>query len=152
MDPVSSTVSIVALVTFAVQSSKLLYETVSSFKKLPKVIQHLKDEAGALIEVLQTLQRTLAASDIDLTALELPLKQCGKACKDFAGLVKKCSKHSGESEWSFRDWAKLKYLGEDVIGLQKLLAGYKATIALALLNTNMYVFFLSFQLTYVNDI
>jgi hypothetical protein len=139
-DPLSAASGIVALVTFALQSSKILYDTVVSFQKLPKFIQDLKDEVEALNEVLQTLQRTVAGSDVDLTALELPLRQCGKACKDFAASIAKCSKHTTASRSSFRDWAKLRYLGDDIIGFQKMLAGYKATITIALANINMCVF------------
>lgn len=32
------------------------------------------------------------------------------------------------SRTSFRDWAKLRYMGDDIDGFRRLLAGYKLTI------------------------
>jgi hypothetical protein len=137
VDPIGAASGIVALVTFALQSSKLLYKTVASFQKLPKFVEDLKNELEALNGVLQTLQGTVSSSDVDLTALELPLRQCGKACKDFDALIAKCFRHATDSKRSFRDWARLQYLGDDVIGFQKMMAGYKSTIIIALSNVNM---------------
>jgi len=138
-DPLSTASGLVALITFALQSSKLLYDTVVSFQRLPQFIQDLKNELEALDGVLQTLQRTVEGSDVDLTALELPLRQCGKACKAFDALIAKCSRHTTDSNRSWRDWARLRYMGDDIIGFQKMLAGYKATITLALSSVNMLV-------------
>ncbi|KAH9203539.1 hypothetical protein DL95DRAFT_529608 [Leptodontidium sp. 2 PMI_412] len=69
--------------------------------------------------------------------LRLPLLRCGKACEDFEALIVKCTTHSGGSKTSFRDWAKLKYMGDDIVGFKNMLAGYKSTIMIALGDANM---------------
>lgn len=38
---------------------------------------------------------------------------------------------------NFRDWARLKYIGVDIDGFRRLLAGYKATINIALTDVNL---------------
>jgi hypothetical protein len=78
-----------------------------------------------------------ATTDIDLSALDLPLLRCGNACKEFEQEITKCSSRSGGSRTSFRDWAKLTYMGEDIDGFRRLLAGYKLTINIALTDANL---------------
>jgi hypothetical protein len=74
---------------------------------------------------------------VDLSALELPLLRCGNACKEFEQEIIKCSSRSGGSRTSFRDWAKLRYMGDNIDGFRQLLAGYKSTINIALADTNL---------------
>ncbi|KAH8751160.1 hypothetical protein BGZ57DRAFT_775119, partial [Hyaloscypha finlandica] len=38
---------------------------------------------------------------------------------------------------SFRDWAKLRYMGDNIDGFRQLLAGYKSTIIIALTDANL---------------
>jgi len=47
-------------------------------------------------------------------------------------MVRRCTSNTDDSHWSFRDWAKLKYLGSDVNGFKDSLAGNKPTILIAL--------------------
>ena len=139
MDPLSTVAGVMAVVTFALQSSKILYEAVNGFQRLPQSIKDLKAELKSLHGVLEALKDTVATPGVDLSALELPLRQCGKACVDFEKLVSRCSRHSTDSRRSFRDWARLRYLGDDVEGFQKMIAGYKATVTIALANISMSV-------------
>lgn len=76
------------------------------------------------------------AGSVDLTVLELPLIQCGKACKEFQGLAH-LTRSSNEAKPSGRDWAKLKYMRDGIIGFKDMLAGYKSTITIALGGANM---------------
>jgi len=69
--------------------------------------------------------------------LKLPLLRCGKACKDFEVVIARCSAHSNGPRTSFRDWARLKYLGNDIAGFKNMLAAYKSTISIALGDANM---------------
>ncbi|KAH7370316.1 hypothetical protein BKA65DRAFT_488159 [Rhexocercosporidium sp. MPI-PUGE-AT-0058] len=80
---------------------------------------------------------TVTNANVDLTILRLPLQRCGKACEDFEALIVKCTAHSGGFKTSFRDWAKLKYIGDDIVGFKNIIAGYKSTIMIALGDANM---------------
>ncbi|CAG8910134.1 unnamed protein product [Penicillium egyptiacum] len=76
-------------------------------------------------------------TDTNLASLEHPLLRCGNACRDFEEELKKCSTRSRAGKTSFRDWAKLKYMGEDIDGFRRMLAGYKSTIIIALTDANL---------------
>lgn len=136
-DPLSTTSGVLTVVVVALQSSKLLYQAVSSFQNNNRSIRELKEELESLDGVLQSLRETTFEAEADFVALELPLRRCCKACQDFKVVIEKCSARSGGSKTSFRDWAKLRYLGEDIVGFKNMLAGYKSTIAIALGDANM---------------
>jgi hypothetical protein len=135
-DPLSPS-GVLALAVLAFQSSQVLYQTVASFQSHQRTMRQLKEELEALIGALEALQETAANPDIDLTMLRLPLVRCGKACKDFQAVIDKCTTHSGGSKTSFRDWAKLRYMGDDIVAFKNMLAGYKSTIMIALGDANM---------------
>lgn len=136
-DPISISSGLLALVGFAFQSSILLSQQIESFHSHQKVVRQLREELKALQEVLRDLQEIATRVDVDLTSLKLPLLRCGKACKEFETLVIKCSAHSGGSRTSFRDWARLQYMGGDIVGFKDMLAGYKSTISIALGSANI---------------
>ena len=106
-DPIGLASGLVALATFALQSSKSLYQTIECFKSNRKAIRDLREELEALDEVLQSLTETATGNETYLDALKLPLLRCGTACKDFETVIIKCTTHSDGSKTSFRDWAKL---------------------------------------------
>ncbi|KAK4034821.1 hypothetical protein C8A01DRAFT_38696 [Parachaetomium inaequale] len=129
---------LVALVTFALKSSTLLYDTIESYRSHPKNVRDLKEELEALAAVLQALSETVEQTkDTDFTALKLPLFRCGNACKEFDEVIAKCSSRSGGTRTSFRDWAKLKYMGDGIDEFRRMLAGYKSTINIALADANL---------------
>jgi hypothetical protein len=128
----------VALSTFAFQSSVTLYQTLQSFKVHNTRVRNLEQELGAISEVLGSLNEKFAAtSDDDLSALKLPLLRCGKACREFEEELLKCSSRSGGNRTSFRDWARLTYMGDNIDGFKQQLAGYKSTIVIALTDANL---------------
>lgn len=115
-----------------------LYETVKSFQSHQTRVRDLLEELEALSGVLAPLNDILNAStDVDLSALDLPLLRCGNACKEFQQEILKCSLRSGGNRSSFGDWARLRYMGDDVDGFRRLLAGYKSTINIALTDANL---------------
>ena len=137
-EPISLASGLLTLAAFAFQSSVTLYETVNSFQSHQQRVRDLVDEVGALGGVLNALTEMVnATSDVDFSALNIPLLRCGNACKDFQKEILKCSSRSGGSSTSFRDWAKLRYMGEDIDGFRRLLAGYKLTISIALTDANL---------------
>lgn len=144
-EPISLASGIVALATFAFKSSVSLYQVVDSFQNNQRTMRRLKEEVESLNGVLLSLQKVAAGNSAagleDLKGLNLPLLRCGKACNDFEAEIIKCTAHSssGGSRTSFRDWAKLKYMGDDISGFRNMLAGYKATIIIALGDANLFV-------------
>jgi Fungal N-terminal domain of STAND proteins len=129
---------LLTLATFAFQSSAALIKTVQSFQFHPKRVRDLKEELEALSAVLSSLADIVdATTDVDFSALDLPLLRCGNACKEFEQEIIKCSSRSTGSRTSFRDWAKLRYMGDDIDGFRQLLAGYKSTIVIALTDANL---------------
>lgn len=132
---------LVALSTFAYQSSVVLYTLVASFQAHQPRVRDLAEETHALAEVLKSLVEVARAKpDLQIPALEFPLKRCTKACEEFRDEIKKFSSRSkGAGKTSFRDWARLRYMGEDVDGFRRLLSDYKMTINIALTNATLYV-------------
>lgn len=129
---------LVALANFAFDSSISLYQTVKSFNSHPKRVRDLIEELEALSDVLRPLMDMVnATTKIDLSALDLPLLRCGNTCKEFQQEILDCESRSGKSRTSFREWAKLRYMGDDIDGFRRLLAGYKLTINIALTDANL---------------
>ena len=137
-DPLSVVSGLLAVVTATIQSSKVLYQTVQSFRDHPRSVRQLKDELDALAGVLHCLEDSAGREPSILIPLRLPLERCTEACADFRKLIVRCTRHSGEEgTTSFRDWARLRYMDNDINGFTAMLAGYKATIAIALADANL---------------
>lgn len=137
-EPIGIASGVVALATFAFQSSTTLFNVVQSYQSHPKRVRDLTEELETLTGVLSALTETLNANtDAKLSSLEYPLLRCGNACGDFVEELKKCSTRSRAGKTSFRDWAKLTYMGEDIDGFRRMLAGYKSTIIIALTDANL---------------
>ncbi|KAH7552847.1 hypothetical protein J3E72DRAFT_387910 [Bipolaris maydis] len=136
-DPISAASAIITLVTFGIKSSSTLYQMFKEFNNHHKHVRELKAEPDALSLVLASLHQAILDNETDFTLLKLPLFRCGSACVEFNMVVKDATKQSHSSLASFRDWAKLKYLGDDIEGFKALLAGYKSTITIALCDANL---------------
>ncbi|KAJ5827288.1 hypothetical protein N7447_004051 [Penicillium robsamsonii] len=126
------------LVSLALQSSTALYSTVQSLRNREKSIRDLRDALQDLDEVLNILRESIdTAPFLNSGIIERPLGRCCKACNDFNALIMNCSEHSTDKKFSIRDWAKLRYMGEDIVGFQTMISGYKSTITIALAYANM---------------
>jgi hypothetical protein len=137
-DPISLASGLLALVIFAHKSCLTLHKTIQSIKSHPKRVRDLVDELEALIGVLQSLADTMKSdTDANLPALDLPVKRCGSACDEFLQELQKCCARSGGDRKSFRDWAKLKYMGDNIDDFKDSLAAYKSTIAIALTDVQL---------------
>ncbi|KIX00856.1 uncharacterized protein Z518_09921 [Rhinocladiella mackenziei CBS 650.93] len=137
-DPISLASGLLALTTFAIQSTKTLYEVIESFRNKARAVRELKEELQALENVLQSLQSTLNDDDqVDLSALKLPLLRCGEACQAFAEIIEKCTARSSRDKTSFRDWFMLTYRGKDIGSFRNVIGAYKSTIAIALADVNI---------------
>lgn len=133
--------ALATLVSSAVASSTALYQTIQSFKKKENVVRDLRDEVEDLGGVLRVLQEVVGDGSIDigLQILEKPLARCSKHCKEYNDLITKCTERSTQYRTSVRDWVKLRYMGEDIVGFKNTLGGYKSTINIALAGANLCV-------------
>jgi hypothetical protein len=129
--------SVLTLVVFSAQSCGVLHDVVKGIKNHNSNLRALRDELQALIGVLESLEKTISEGSKEFDALKLPLVSCSKACLEFKDVIDKCSTRSDGDRRSIRDWAKLKYMGSDLIGFKHMLAGYKSTIAIALGDANL---------------
>ncbi|KAK5074422.1 hypothetical protein LTR70_010235 [Exophiala xenobiotica] len=140
-EPISLASGLLALATFALQSSVTLYNRILSFKSHHTRVRDLVEvleELQGLSEVLNPLSETIrATTEIDFSPLDLPLLRCGNACKEFEQELLKCSSRSSNDRTSFRDWARLRYMGDDIDNFRRILAGYKLTITIALADANL---------------
>lgn len=135
-DPISLASGVLALTTFAIQSTKTLFNVVESFRNKARTVRDLKEELEALEQVLLSLQTIQNDPEIDLSTLKLPLLRCGKACEGFAELIKRCTPGLSK-DTGFRTWIMLTYRGRDIISFRNLIGVYKSTIAIALADANM---------------
>ena len=137
-DPISVTSGIIALVSFGIQASQTLYSTIESLKNYTKTIRELKQQLEALRNVLKDLEK-VADDDLvsEFESIKLPLYSCATSCQEFDAVIRKCTENSTDSHRSFRDWAKLRYMGDDINGFNNQLAGYKSTIQIALGGMNL---------------
>lgn len=126
--------ALLALASFAFHSSTKLCKTIQSFSSHPRQVRELLTELRGLVAVLQKLSQLSSIElDVDLTALEVALKQCHETCRDFESELIKYSSRCTGNRTDFRDWAKFKFRGSDSIdGFRQQLVGYKATISVAL--------------------
>jgi hypothetical protein len=137
-DPISLASGLLALVIFAHKSCLTLHTTIQSIKNHPKRVRDLIGELEALSAVLESLTDTLKSdTNVNLSALDLPLRRCGSACDEFLQEVQKCCSRSGGDKMSLRDWAKLKYMGDDIDDFKDALAAYKSTINIALTDVQL---------------
>jgi hypothetical protein len=132
-DPISLTSGVLTLAVFAHKSCLALYTTIQSSKTHPKRVRDLIEELQALIGVLESLSDTMRShTDVDIPALDRPLRRRGSACDEFLAELHKCYSRSGGDRQSFQDWAKLRYMWDDMNDFKDLLAVYKLTINIAL--------------------
>jgi hypothetical protein len=129
--------SLVTLAALGVKTSASLYKTIDSFKSHKKDVRQLKEELEELNLVLNSLKDRLSDSDENLDILKLPLLRCSQACIDFEATILKSSKSTEGRMAEFMDWAKLKYLASNISDFKNMIAGYKATISIALADLNL---------------
>ena len=131
-EALSASSSLITLAGFAFKASKSLYQTVESFESVKRTIRELRSDLESLTQVLHNLREVADQNEAELAALKLPLLRCGKICNRLEETINNCTTHSDGETKSFRDQTKLQYRGGDITDLRATLAGYKATIGIAL--------------------
>ncbi|KAJ4248149.1 hypothetical protein NW762_012919 [Fusarium torreyae] len=130
---------VLTLAAFAHKSVVKVQETVESFRSHPRLIRELLNELGGLKKLLEELSRAPHIdAEVDLSALQITLEQCSRACDKFETELVTYIARSSHDRASFRDWARFTYRGGDGIeGFRQQLIGYKSTINIALSFANL---------------
>ncbi|KAL2815326.1 hypothetical protein BJX63DRAFT_164281 [Aspergillus granulosus] len=131
-DPLSVASGVIALSGFALQATKSLFQTIEGIRSSKRSARELRDEVEALLQTLEVLTRLVTEYKVELSALKLPLFQCGVVCQELSDLISRCVKHPDGQKTSLRDWTRLQYRGEDITNYKNVLCNYKATINIAL--------------------
>jgi hypothetical protein len=122
-----------SLVSLTVESSTALCQSIKSFQNKERAVRELRDEAQDIESVLKTLQDSMDNMTVEVEILTQPLTRCRNACRDFNTLINESTEHSTEERASFRDWLKLKHMGEDISGFKNMLVGYSTSLQSLLL-------------------
>jgi chromosome segregation ATPase len=132
----SISASVLAIVAAAFQTTKSLNGTVNRYKGRDKTLQRLQGELEDLLNILGTLEATLNSENSVLYLLKGPLSRCSQLCHDFEiSMVE----FNGKSKPGSGDWAKMEFMRGDINDFTEVLAGYKATISVALGTVTMLV-------------
>ncbi|KAM5372130.1 hypothetical protein ACJZ2D_007663 [Fusarium nematophilum] len=143
MDPLSITAFSLATVTAAIQSTKSLKNTVTSFKDRDKTLARLQNTLEDLVSILDALQGAVDSGASTLALLEGPVSRCSQVCREFEIAMQA---FDGKSKMGIRDWAKMEFMKGDINEFMDTLAGYKATISVSLGIINMQTSTLSHKL------
>jgi DNA mismatch repair ATPase MutS len=131
--------AILGLTIFAYDTSKSLYEAVSSFRTQRKTVKDLQDELNSLTTILGSI-RTYAEGLEEVQRLEplrKPLERCLTICQEMRESLEACTKHSAEGRGSVRDWLNMRYHGKSFEDIRKQLSSYKSTLSITFASINM---------------
>lgn len=135
-DPLSITGSVLAVLTTAVHSVKLLAETVNRYEGRDKTLSRLQTELEDFVRILDALHKVVEKECSMIALLKDPILRCSQLCNDFEKAMKT---FSGKSKVGFRDWAKMEFMRGDINDFLDALSGYKETISIGLGTVTMLV-------------
>ncbi|KAJ5153765.1 uncharacterized protein N7500_009204 [Penicillium coprophilum] len=128
-DPLSISVSLLAVITAAVQSTKALRETIIRFKDRDKTLARLQNELCDLITILDSLEQVIGTEAQMLALLKGPIERCAQVCRDFE---KSMQAFGSKSKTNFKDWTKMEFMRGDIHEFIDTISGYKSTISVGL--------------------
>lgn len=131
--------ALLGLTIFAYDTSKSLYEAVSSFRSQRKTIKDLQGDISSLVTVLGSIC-TQAQDSQDAERLEplrQPLECCLTTCQEMREMLNACTKRSAEGRESVRDWLNMRYREKSFEDMKQRLASYKSTLSITFESINM---------------
>ena len=132
--------SVLALTIFAYNTSKSLYEAVSSFRSQRRTIQDVQTDLGSLVAVLGLVREQAQGSEADMKfePLRQPVQCCTTTCQEMREMLDECTKHAKDGWDSVRDWLNMQYRERSFQDMKQRLASYKSTPSIAFASINMY--------------
>lgn len=128
-DPLSITVSVLAMITAAIQATTSLKDAVNRSKGRDKTLARLEAELKDLSGILTTLKEVVDMESSTMALLEGPVSRCSQVCREFQVSMEK---FTSKSKVSILDWAKMEFMRGDINEFMDTLAGYKATISVGI--------------------
>lgn len=130
---------LLTLVVFAFNTSKSLYEAITSLKSQRQTIKDVLADLDTLVTVLATIRaraqhQTEAAK---LEPLRQPLHCCATTCQEIREMLNACTTHSKDGQPSVRDWLKMQYRQKSFDDIKNRLSSYKTTLSIAFQSINM---------------
>lgn len=126
----STTVPVLAVITDAIESTKLLCETIIQIQiqDRPRTLRTLRHEVEGLANILESLKQVNDAETV-LEFLRGPIARCDQVCRQFEPLIKVFSETLTTGR---RDWTKMKFMGGDIPEFITTVEIYKSTISIGL--------------------
>lgn len=130
---------LLTLIIFAYDTSKSLYEAVSSFKSQRKTIKDVLADLDSLVTVLEKIhEQAQRSQEVErLEPLREPLNCCTTTCHEMHEMLDACTTHSKEGRDSVRDWLNMRYHEKSFEDMKKRLASFKSTLSIAFESINM---------------
>lgn len=143
-DPLTISVSTLAIITAAIKSTKSLYGTIQRFRDRDKTLRRLQDEIEDLTKILTSLTQVDTEQEAMLVLLQGPIKRCDQICRDFE---RSMSTFGGRSKATPLDWAKMEFMKGDINEFIEVVAGYKSTISVGLGTITLWVSILVYKVS-----
>ena len=130
---------LLTLTIFAYDTSKSLYEAVSSFKSQRKTIKDVLADLDSLVTVLENINKQAQRSqEVErLEPLREPLNCCTTTCHEMHEMLDACTTHSKEGRDSVRNWLNMRYHEKSFEDMKKRLASFKSTLSIVFESINM---------------
>lgn len=124
---------LLTLTIFASETSKSLYEAVSSFKSQRKTIIDVQVDLKSLVDILGkiTEQAQLPREVERLEHLRNQVNCCTVTCQEMHKMLEQATRHSKEGSDSVRVWLSMRYHEKSFEDMKNRLASYKSTLAIA---------------------
>lgn len=147
MDPLSITVSVIAVATTALQSAKALYDVIDGLMDAPDSVSHSKSLLAQTQATLDTLTGTLKTSSpygaigsvVKDTKLDKVLESTESLCQKFTTTLTRFTSHSTDSVFSKRDRIVVLINESKIKKLNRELADFQRTITMVSSSITMYV-------------
>jgi hypothetical protein len=143
MDPLSTTASVVAITTAALQSTQFLVQTINNVKDAPATITNINADLRAIEFVLKDMNEKVQDSSSQIICsnqIGPAVENCDRACKAFQLQVEQWMKHSKTDKIFWISRWKIGLFGQERIkAFTRQLTVCKSTLNIALTTATLSV-------------
>ncbi|KAL2837298.1 hypothetical protein BJY01DRAFT_221144 [Aspergillus pseudoustus] len=126
------------LFAFASNAISVLSSTTQNIQPHTKSVTSLLIQLEAIVKVIYELEEAVQTkTDIDLSALRLPISYCGTVCEQFNDQVQHQLAHFNNDSERLRGWVRLRYMGGGVDDTKELLSVCDLTLSISLANMHL---------------
>lgn len=148
MDPLSVTAGVIAIATFALQSSKAAYDFISGLAEAPQTIARSKAALHETQKTLGALQQMLTTASEPPNAIEAVLRTIGldetlktmkNLCDRFIDTIANFTSHSTAGRFSKRDRFAVIMNESKIVKFNEELGNCQRTVSMVIVSINLYV-------------